>query len=712
MRAGARARLLGAVALVAGASCSLAPFNYRPLDAGADRGETSPPDVDVPPGDADVPPSDVDVPPSDVDVPPSDVDVPPGDVDVPPGDADVPPGDADVPPSDVDVPPGDADVLSIDVDVPPGDADVPSSDATDAPPTDRADAPDDAVVCGDVAPDDRPEAGVSAECPPIPSCGSVTEARPTGGMGTDASPFTGWETIPAAACRVEFPPGVYQVRQPVTLRSNLTIRCMSSTSPVIFRRDPAMEGADGGIWSRPIFSEPLGNDLSNVVIEGCTFDHEGRYVDAGDIVVEGNEGRGIGDRINLYVQDNRFINLDVPGVETVWLQSGTGPNNSACLVVRRNEFLSPRFGTRPNPSAYAPFAVYVTAGEHVLVQGNRTQNHYGVLIGPGFYPSVRPVRDIQVVDNTFDQIKGIAVRVTAQSDAFDRVDGGCGAAVPETSLHGPLTGVHVDGNVITVNDNVYGTGESGAIEVSPRVSFLGCRPDLCGRFRPMRDVSVVGNTSRGARFGIVLELEHNGPSDCTTGQEGGALVPYVFQGVRVAHNTVDGSALSGFVSPNGGDPIFLQGVRDLTMTGNQVLDSARGARVSGENLRVTGNTFERLNRSGTVFDDATWDGHLSIIGARFANYYGAQYGASRDVTVACNAFTAPAATGLTRLSAVFVDRGVTGVALTNNAVTGATYHCAVDDFARRTDGGAPDAASAIVEEGTTRTPPTLSPRCP
>ncbi len=678
-------------------SCSLAPFEYRPLDAGRDRSDTLTVDVPTDLADATI----GDTAPADV-VSESTADVAPDTA------LDTPPDTA------LDTAPDAASDAASDV----------ARDATDATPMDAledvradvSDAPDaadvtsvDAGPCGDAGAAVSVDAGVSPECPALPGCTSVVTAVPTGGAGTDGSPWTGWETIPAGACRVEFPPGVYHVRRPVTVRSNLTIRCLSSTSPVIFRRDPAMMTADGGVWSGAIFQETLGNELSNVVIDGCTFDHEGQYVDASDISFSGDRSRGIDDRFNLFVQNNHFINLDVSDSAVVSISSGTGPSGSGCFVVRNNEFISPRFGTRPNPTVGLPNAIYLTAGEHILVQGNRTQNHYGVRIVEGFYPSSTPVRDIQVVDNVFDQIKNEAVRISPMGNAIGRVDGGCGALADDT-INGAYTGVRVDRNTVTVNDAVYGASiNAGMITVSPRMHYYGCGGgSYCTRFHPMRAVSISDNALRGARFGIVMQLDGGGSVSCASGQEAGALVPYLARDVRVNNNTLDGSGVSGTVSTRNGEQLFLQGIRDLSLRGNRVLNSARGVVLSGENLQITGNTFQRLNQSSVVFDDAMTAGNLDVLGARFVHLYGPQFGESRDVTVACNAFTAPVTTGLPTLSAIFVDQGVSNATLANNTVTGTTYACAV--AVGRGDAGVTDAG--LLESDTTRVPSTIAARCP
>ena len=161
MRAGRGARApLGAVALVAGASCSPRPSNYKTARRGADR-ERRPPTWTCLRSDADVPPSDADVPPSDVDVPRATWTCLRATWTCLRATRTTPPGDADVPRRR-------------------GRASGRRRRALDRrgrasgrcgrafqrrdrrSPTDRADAPDDRRVVAGTAPDDRPEAGVSA----------------------------------------------------------------------------------------------------------------------------------------------------------------------------------------------------------------------------------------------------------------------------------------------------------------------------------------------------------------------------------------------------------------------------------------------------------------------------------------------------------------------------------------------------------------------
>lgn len=718
------------------ASCSLDPFDYHPLDASADR-------VDAPPGDlvTDVLDATIDV------VAQADVVSEPGPDVTTDGAVDVGSDRAvdDTPdvavdavfdasevapdavvdhselPSDVAI---DASLdhpdVAIDTSLDHSDVAIDvaldhSDVAIDAPLDVRGDIADaqdavdaaaaDAGPCGDVGVAATVDAGVSSECPPLPACASVVTVTPTGGAGTDASPFTGWETIPPGACRVEFPPGVYHVRRPVTVRSNLTIRCMSSTSPVIIRRDPAAMTADGGVWNNAIFQETLGDALSNVVIEGCTFDHEGQYVDYPDIMLSGNTGLGIGDRVNLYVQNNHFINLDVPGSAPVQLLTGTGPGRSACFVVRGNEFLSPRFGTRPNPTTYLPFAVVVEGGEHVLVQGNRTQNHYGFYVLNSFYPNASPLRDVQVVDNVLEHVKSEAVRVVARGDSFGRAGGAC--VVPsDPTIHGAFADLRVERNTISAEEPAT-IGRAGWVRLGAVPHYLGCAAG-CSLIRPMYDISVADNTLRGVRYGITISHSDDPREACVAGYEAGAVVPYIARRVRVVNNTIDGLGASSGAPLIGADStlLFAIRVRDLEVRGNRFLNYPQGAYLSGENLVVAGNTFERLNQ-GVGHFAAPSDGSLNIVGARDLRSDGT-FTESRGVTVSCNTFTAPASTGVVSLSSVLVDRGVSDVTLSNNTVQGSRYDCAVR--VETGDAGVTDAG--ILESETTRVPATIAARCP
>ena len=147
---------------------------------------------------------------------------------------------------------------------------------------------------------------------------------------------------------------------------------MSSTSPVIFQRDPAME-APTAASGAALSSQSLGNDLSGMVIEGCTFDHEGLPSTPATSWWRERGARGISDRLQPLGQplhQPRRAGRDSLNLQ--WARAPAWPASSSGATSFRLAALWDE-----NPTTYAPFAVHVTAGEHVLVQG-RTRNHYGV----------------------------------------------------------------------------------------------------------------------------------------------------------------------------------------------------------------------------------------------------------------------------------------------------------------------------------------------
>ncbi|MFO0608215.1 MAG: hypothetical protein U0324_33930 [Polyangiales bacterium] len=695
-RAGAL-RWLGALFVLGFTGCSLAPFTYRPLDAGADRGETSPPDTTVAP-DADVGAPDVPVSP------------------------DAPGMDADVTAPDADVTTPDADVTAPDADA------VVAMDAPDAP--DVADAAADVPRDQDAGPvdGDAPWAVPSDACPTMPPCSTVATVSPPTGDGTAASPYRGWEALPAGACRVEFRPGVYEVNTTVILRSNLTIRCLSSGgSTVTFRRSRAPRG-DAGAADFPMLGlyDPadtpervragMAAPLRDVVIEGCTFDRENLVAPWADMRLEVGGPASVGERVNITVRNNRFVGLsDAASDAVIVLASSTVPGSSACFTVEGNQFqASPAvpFVSGRDP----PNAIFLLGGNHLLVQHNTIDGLGGVVIKEGQFQTNQRVTDVRVLDNTMANMTGYGVLIPSWASPIGLTSADGGARVSNATecdralidLEPAFEDVHIERNNISV---LSGTPRNMAGAITVGWMFGVMYPvgtNLCYGFRPVSGVHVIGNRQQnvqwGMNFGALFSEEALGGR--ISGRVAGAPVPYTIADLEVRDNVLDGfDPVAETFTQHG--LLNVTRVQGAIITGNTFRRIGGGVTVSGSDITFTANTFEALSQRAQPLPWLT--GSLNLVGLGHARADGS-YGLSERIALADNHFVAPATSSATQLPALHLDRGVSGVTLTNTTFNGARYDCSIRVDSG--DAGVPDAGAVISESGSTRTPSSMPARCP
>ncbi len=700
-----------------GASCALDPFNYRPLDAGADRPEVALTDTTV-----------------DVTDVVSDADVPSSDADVLSSDADVPASDADVPSSDVDVPPSDADVPSIDVDV--LSSDVVATDVRDATGGDgMLDASSGDVGDGAVA-GDGGSVGDGGDawavpfggCPTMPACSSVATVTPASGDGTAASPYRGWEALPAGACRVEFRPGIYELNTTVILRSNLTIRCLSTeTAPVTFRRSGASRGDAGargfsmfGLYDQGDTPERvragMAAPLRDVVIEGCTFDRENLVAPWSDIRLEVGGPASVPERVNITVRNNRFIGLsNADSDPMIVMASSTAPGSSACFTVEGNQFrASPAvpFVSGRDP----PNAIVLFGSSHLLVQRNAIDGLGGVVIREGQFASNQRVTDVRVLDNTMVNMTGYGVLIPswASSTALTSADGGArvsNAAECDRTLidtEPAFEDIHIERNAISVASGLP-RNMAGAITVG-WVFGIGSPigTNLCYGFRPVSGVHIIGNRQQnvqwGMNFGALFDEEALGGR--VSGRVAGASVPYTIADLEVRDNMLDGFDPMTESFTNHG-LLNVNRVQGATIVGNTFRRIGGGVVVSGSDLTLTGNTFDALSQR---MASIPWQaGSLNLVGLGHARADGS-YGVSERIALTDNRFLAPPSSAATPLPALLLDRGVSGVTLANTAFTGARFDCAIRIDSG--DAGVPDAGTITRESDTTRVPSSMPARCP
>lgn len=547
---------------------------------------------------------------------------------------------------------------------------------------------------------DRTSSEPHPECPAMPACegSGVVRVSPTGGSGADASPYTGWETLPIGACRVEFPPGVYEVRRAVMLRSNLTIRCLSTAASAVTFRRASAPSPDGGSEELTVFTETGRGELRNVVVEGCTFDHQSATGLGSDLYVEANPGApGIGVRTNLVVQNNRFINLRVPTAPVIDLRAGTEPGQSGCFTLRGNTFLGTQGGAIP---AGDHAAVFVATGDHLLIDDNRSEDYFGFVVRGAAYESATPIRDLRVVDNVFERVGRIAIDLRSRPDVRDAPDGGCQLLATD-AIRGGWDGVFIERNQIRASlaGGVYFTGS-----IRLGGAYTGGCGSSCYLYRPIRNVRIADNVLRGTTYGVDITPVDDVTLGCYSPRASGVPVTYAAQHVEIVNNRWNGTDPEGGITTPGRSPLVALRIDDLSVQGNQFFDAAYGVYVSGTRLRVTGNTLERLNQDrAPAFQNAgPEDACINVLGA-LAGHSDGLTAASSDVTIADNTCVGPLATIAAPLAGVRVDRAVSDVTVRANTISGERYRCGV--FVN-------SGVTGLTETGTTRVPGTMPARCP